>query len=203
MIKDILLLGIYDLDVRRKVLGTAVIEDKTVNDLVCIVEAKEAAQDAAGGNRPAATAAVASSYKKVAKQETPSKPQPVRPRGAPPNCVRPKKARCRCGNKFTDFAARPDGSFNQSLYELCRDCFLRNKKASRENRGGRSSVAVAASGGQVFEPPPTGCFPTRETRISSATVARTSARLCANHSNHPRLEVLMSFSTPGDAWSSR
>ena len=53
-------------------LGTAGIEEKTVNDLVRIVEAKEAAGDAAGGNRPAATAAAASSYKKSARQETTS-----------------------------------------------------------------------------------------------------------------------------------
>ena len=62
MIKDILLFGIYNLDVRREELGTTGIEDKTVNDLVRI-EAKEAAQDTEGGNRPAATAAAAS-YKK-------------------------------------------------------------------------------------------------------------------------------------------
>ena len=37
VIKDILLSGIYDLDVRREVLGTAGIEDKSVNDLVCMV----------------------------------------------------------------------------------------------------------------------------------------------------------------------
>ena len=152
VIKDILLSGIYDLDVRCEVLGTAGIEDRTINDLVCIVEAKEAAQDAAGGGRPAATAAAAPSYKKAAKQETAKRPQPARPRGGPPNGTRPKKARCRCGNEFTDYAVRPDGSFNQSPYESCRDCFLRNKRASRENRGGRSSVAAAASGGQAFEP---------------------------------------------------
>ena len=71
VIKDILLSGIYKLDVHRKVLGTAGIEDKSVNDLVRIVEAKEAARDAAGGNRPAAEAAAASSfYKKPARQET-------------------------------------------------------------------------------------------------------------------------------------
>ena len=33
--------------------------------------------------------------------------------------------------------------------------------------------------------------------ISPAAVARTSARLCGNHSNHPPLEVLMSYATPG------
>ena len=62
MIKDILFSGIYDLNVHPEVLATAGIEDKTVNDLVRI-EAKEAAQDTEGGNRPAATAAAAS-YKK-------------------------------------------------------------------------------------------------------------------------------------------
>ena len=138
-----------------------------MNDLVRIVEAKEAARDAAGGNRPAATAAAASFYKKSARPETASKPQPAQPRGSPLNGARPKKARCRCGNEFANFAA---------------------------------SVAATSSGGQVFEPPLTGCLPPREARISSAAVSRASARLSgqgSNHSNHPRLEVLMSFATPG------
>ena len=77
MIKDILLSGIYDLDVRREVLGTAGIEEKSVNDLIRIVEAKEAARDAAGGNRPAAAAAAASSsYKKSARQDASVRPHP-------------------------------------------------------------------------------------------------------------------------------
>ena len=66
VIKDILLSGIFDLDVRREVLGTAGIEEKSAHELVCIVEAKEAARDAAGGNRPATAAAASSSYKKAA-----------------------------------------------------------------------------------------------------------------------------------------
>ena len=94
MIKDILLFGIYNLDVRREELGTTGIEDKTINDLVRIVEAKEAARDAAGGNRPAATSAAAS-YKKSTRQETTSRPQPARPGSGPPHGARPKKARCR------------------------------------------------------------------------------------------------------------
>ena len=46
----------------------------------------------------------------------------------------------------------------------------------------------------------TGCLPQREARISSAAVAHTNTRLCgqaSGHSNHPGLEVLMSFATPG------
>ena len=67
VIKDILLAGIYDLDVRREVLGTAGIENTSMNDLVRVVEAKEAARDAAGCIRPAATAAAAS-FKKPGRQ---------------------------------------------------------------------------------------------------------------------------------------
>ena len=72
--KDILLSGIYDLDVRREVLGTAGIEEKSIHKLIRIIEAKEAARDAAGGNRPA-TAAASSSYKKALKQDAGNKPQ--------------------------------------------------------------------------------------------------------------------------------
>ena len=108
MIKDILLSGIYDLNVRHEVLGTAGIEEKSVNDLVRIVEAKEAA----GGSRLATAAAATTSYKS-SKQDAGSRPQhPPRPKGASPNGARPKKLRCRCSNKFTDFAVRPDGSSN-------------------------------------------------------------------------------------------
>ena len=52
----------------------------------------------------------------------------------------------------------------------------------------------------AFEAQPSSHSPTREVRISSAKVARTNARLCGQatgHANHPRLEVLLSFATPG------
>ena len=51
VIKDILLSGKYDHDIRREVLGSISIEDKSVNDLIRYVEAKEAARDAAVGNK--------------------------------------------------------------------------------------------------------------------------------------------------------
>ena len=43
--------GKYDHDIRREVLGSISIEDKSVNDLIRYVEAKEAARDAAVGNK--------------------------------------------------------------------------------------------------------------------------------------------------------
>ena len=66
VVKDILLSGIHDPDMRREVLGTSGIEEKSVHDIVCIVEAK----DAASNDRPATAAAATSSYKKVRWQAT-------------------------------------------------------------------------------------------------------------------------------------
>ena len=45
----------------RQVLGSSSIEDKSVNDLIHFIEAKEAACDAAVGSRPGGAAAAASS----------------------------------------------------------------------------------------------------------------------------------------------
>ena len=113
VIKDILLSGIYDRDVGREVLGDSAIEDKTVNELIRFAEAKEAARDAAIGGRPtAATAAATSSYKRSSRQDN-STQQPQQQRASPPNDTHPKKLRCRCSQ---DFAARPNGSTNQTPY---------------------------------------------------------------------------------------
>ena len=76
VIKDILLSGIYDHDVRREVLGNSITEDKSVNELIRFVEAKEAARNAAICGRPmATTAAASSSYKKSSMQDSNSQLQ--------------------------------------------------------------------------------------------------------------------------------
>ena len=91
---------------------------------------------------------------------------------------------------------RNNGSYNLYPYESCRDCFLAKKPA----RGGRKSVEANTPSRPTFQAQPSSHLPTREARISSASVARTNARLCGQatgHANHPRLKVLLSFTTPG------
>ena len=91
---------------------------------------------------------------------------------------------------------RNNGSYNLYPHESCRDCFLAKKAA----RGGRKSVAANTPSGPAFEAPQASHSPSREARISSASIAHTNARLCGQatgHANHPRLEVLLSFATPG------
>ena len=53
ILRNIHLAGIYDTDIRRSILGTVGIERKPVQDVINLVEVKEAARDAAGTARPA------------------------------------------------------------------------------------------------------------------------------------------------------
>ena len=99
VIKDILLPRIYDHNVRREVLGSSSIKDKSVNELIRFVEVKEVGCDAAVGGRQVATTAAASlSYKKSFRQDSNSRSQQQPLRNGPPSGARPKKLRCRCGN---------------------------------------------------------------------------------------------------------
>ena len=87
MVKNILLSGMYDPDVRREVLGTPDITKKAVHDIIRIVEANEVARDAAS----IATAAATSSYKKAGRQDPSGKQPPPRRSSSPPVKQRPKK----------------------------------------------------------------------------------------------------------------
>ena len=75
VIKDILQSGIHEPDVRREVLGTSGIEEKSIHEIIWIVEAKEAARDAASSIRPATAVVASSSYKNASKLEAGSRPQ--------------------------------------------------------------------------------------------------------------------------------
>ena len=46
IIRDVLIAGIADLDIRREVLGTSVILERAVNDVIALVESKDMARNA-------------------------------------------------------------------------------------------------------------------------------------------------------------
>ena len=96
VVRDVLLSGIYDQDIKKDVLGDSTLESKSLNKLVRFVKNKEAARDAAGGGLQAAAAAAASAYKKGAAQR-PQGQNPPPKTGTPPSGLRPKRLRCRCG----------------------------------------------------------------------------------------------------------
>ena len=82
VIRDILLNGIYDLDMRRHVLGTRDIVETPVNDVVALVEGKEMARNAL----PSASQSAVSTLRRQQKAMT---VQPI-----PPQVDRSKHGQC-------------------------------------------------------------------------------------------------------------
>ena len=104
IIKNILLSGIHDHDVRREVLGTVGVEDKSVHEIICMVEVKEAARDAASNTKPTTAAASTSSYKKAPRDANARSPPTSRqPASLQDGDRQPRRLRCRCGNEFDDY----------------------------------------------------------------------------------------------------
>ena len=84
VIRDVLLNGISDTDIRREVLGTTNILQTPVNDVIALVENKEMARNAL----PSSTLTAVSSFKR---QQVP----PKEPRSAtPPRADQAKQAAC-------------------------------------------------------------------------------------------------------------
>ena len=92
MVKDVLLNGIADADIKREILGDVTLALKMVQEVVTIMEAKEAAQDAVATRRAAQTAA-SSTYKNKARLKAPGTPgASAPPASGPPH--RPREKKC-------------------------------------------------------------------------------------------------------------
>merc|ERR1711911_272164 len=83
VVRDILLAGIYDVEIRREVLSDPSMAAKPINDIICVIESKESARDAVSSPAPrsaAPEAAAASSFKSAGKPNGSSpSPRPAKP----------------------------------------------------------------------------------------------------------------------------
>ena len=115
VIKDVLLSGIADMDIRREALSSEEVKGKSANIIISLIESKEMARNATP--TPGAVAAM-SSYKKAkgtSRQETAAEQTPC------PECKRP----------FQRFRQKPNGEINKQPYKMCISCFKTNKKKQK------------------------------------------------------------------------
>ena len=115
VIRDVLLAGIADVDIRRDALSMPGILDKTTNDVIAIIETREMARNAT----PMSSLSAVSSYKreKNTKSELP-KTSPC------PTCSKP----------FLRFRERQNGGMNKVPYKLCLDCWRADKKKQQSQK---------------------------------------------------------------------
>ena len=128
-VKDVLLAGIADLDIRREALSLQDTKTKTVNDIISFVEGREMARNATPS---AQSLSALSSYRKGA-----SLSQPAPTTAQSPATVQRKTASCPdCKKTFHVYKQRQNGSFNTKPYTKCLDCWrLSRRKTDSPSAG--------------------------------------------------------------------
>ena len=147
VIRDVLLNGIDDLDIRREALSTDGIQSKSVTDVIAFVESRETARNA---NPPSSVAAV-SSYRRSSASAPTSAPTKTRygsMKSAPPSAAdRGRTAPCPdCKKGFNLFSQNARGHWNKKAHERCKDCWY-----LKRNRSSPSSQQIAESSAIVSE----------------------------------------------------
>ena len=108
VIRDVLLAGIYDLDIRREALSTPGIQERSTNDIISIIEGREMARNAT----PNSSLSTLSTYRQNRHS----------------NVDQPKTVPCpNCGKLYLRFKEKPNGGRNKTPYKQCMDCWRANK----------------------------------------------------------------------------
>lgn len=119
IIRDVLLAGISDMDIRREALGMGDILSKPVNEVISFVEGREMARNAT----PISSLASVSTFKRTKVSQ--GKPQVATP-------DRTKTAACPdCGKTYHLYRERPSG-WNAKPFTKCIDCWRANMKRRRQ-----------------------------------------------------------------------
>ena len=126
IIRDVLLNGIYDSDIRRKVLGTADILRKAVNEVIALVETKEMARNAL----PPATLSSMSSFQR--QRKTPINSTPTSSASTPSPVDQGKAANCPdCQCSFNLFTEGARG-WNTKPHQVCITCYRAGRRRQRQ-----------------------------------------------------------------------
>ena len=205
VIRDVILNGLYDSDIRREVLGIAGILEKPVNEVIALVETKEMARNAL----PSPSLSAVSSF---VKQKT--SPQNHAP--TPSQADRAKEATCPgCRTTFKLFTEGARG-WNEKPHQMCIECYRANRRKKRNQRQ-FSQRPPQAPGVHATETEPISQIAALQTKskgslrktTTHATVTKPFAARLDHHifskgewkrarlRDHPRLPITISLSRPG------
>ena len=127
VVKDVLIAGIADGDIRKDVLGWPELDSKNDKDLVAFVEAKELARNA-WNSTPVAGAAGMSSYRK----DTPN----AAASDTSDKSLKAKlslKGKCsRCDKQISLYTQYNNGRMNRQPYKMCKKCHKELKSESSD-----------------------------------------------------------------------
>lgn len=162
-IRDVLLSGIADLDIRREALGIESDKLSTVNEVIAFVEGREIARAAL----PLTHNAALSTFKRnIVRDATDSSALAL------PQADRQQRGRCPdCKALFPLFVETPRG-WNKKAHERCKDCFLARRRRQR-----RSSPPLATNNANTVH--------TKYVSQNSSIATRNPASL-----SHPEISIV-------------
>ena len=138
MMRDVLIAGIYDPDIRREVLGLDGISTRPINDVVSLLEKKEMARDA--NLSRCGSSAVACGLNSNS-QSSPQVSDPPPGFREPSASQKAQRATCtQCSTQFCSYFKGAKG-WNTKPHAVCRDCFRHRRS---RGKGESSSPAVSS-----------------------------------------------------------
>ncbi|XP_051795794.1 uncharacterized protein LOC127531147 [Acanthochromis polyacanthus] len=135
IVRDVLINGIYDTDIRRETLGFPDVLNKTVNEVIALVENREIARNALP---PSSLSAVSSFRRQTG----------ARASTAPPSADvnMSQRAACRdCKGIFNVFTEGPRG-WNSKPHQVCLDCFRAHRRGRRRQPAPDGQQAAVSAG---------------------------------------------------------
>ena len=143
IIRDVILNGLYDDDIRREVLGTTKILEKPINEVIALVESKEMARNAL----PSPSISALSSLQQQRKLPATTVP-------APSPADRAKEATCPdCRHTFRVFTEGARG-WNEKPHQLCIDCYRANRRRKRQQQSRQRPPQTPQHAVQAMESEP-------------------------------------------------
>jgi len=147
IVKDVLVAGIADSDIRKDVLGWEELDSKNDKDLVAFVEAKELARNAWNNTPIAGNTAGMSGYKKDTQNP---------PADNSDKSLKAKlslKGKCgKCDKLISLYTRYNNGKVNQQPYKVCRKCHKDSKSGNTDvsvNSGSSEADAIALFIGSI------------------------------------------------------
>ena len=139
-IRDVLLSGIADLDIRREALSVADMQQKSINDIIAFVETREIARNA---NKQPDVASM-SSYRNSKRQPFNQRRQNL----SPSPSERAETANCPdCGQSFHIYTLKSRG-WNKKTHTHCQECWRKNL-AVRRTDSANNAISGQDQFGQV------------------------------------------------------
>ena len=144
VVRDVLLAGIIDMDIRREALSTKDIQSSPLNDVIAFVESREMARNAT----PHSSFSAMSTFKR---SKTPGHVTPLNSQPDIPD-DRMKKSPCpECGKGFRPFTEKK-GIWNCKPHKMCLDCWRTKRRRSQHAQGKLTELnTLSASNGEISQ----------------------------------------------------